>query len=135
MVQNVKTGSGAAKRAIADAKIVWFMPLDCQGLHTRQPFCSDWGCIEDGEVVKNCPAILNQQDVQQHYQAHGKRYSTPPKRKVEAKIYLECDFKDKDEVKDQGAKWDPGYKKWWVLSSISSAKLVAFTKGEIHDYC
>ena len=34
-----------------------------------------------------------------------------------AKVYLIVDFKDKDEVKDLGGKWDPIKKQWWVFKS------------------
>jgi len=33
------------------------------------------------------------------------------------KVYLNVDAKDKDEVKELGAKWDPYLKKWWVAKS------------------
>jgi hypothetical protein len=33
------------------------------------------------------------------------------------KIYLQCPFKEKEQVKSLGARWDAGMKAWWVQDS------------------
>jgi hypothetical protein len=45
-------------------------------------------------------------------EAEAKEYmNTPP---PNDRIYLDVPYQEKDVVKSQGARWDPGKKKWWV---------------------
>ena len=43
---------------------------------------------------------------------------------AEDKYYINCTYKDKDEAKLLGARWDPDVRKWyipqWVLIEVSS---------------
>mmetsp|Transcript_18876 Transcript_18876/g.56085 ORF Transcript_18876/g.56085 Transcript_18876/m.56085 type:complete len:90 (+) Transcript_18876:1-270(+) len=57
MAQNTKKASRTAARARAGAKIVHILPLDARGKHTNGP---GWGMVEDGVLVKNSPAAIDQ---------------------------------------------------------------------------
>ncbi len=47
-----------------------------------------------------------------------------------SKIYLSLPFKEKDEAKKFGAKWDPAVKKWYITENINTDN---FTKWFIKN--
>ena len=117
MAQNTQKESATARRALAGAKITHILPLDRAGRHTNAPYASDWGCIEDGRLTKNCPAVLNQSSVPPTMAAAAAK--SKKRRREEAassgtRIDLDCPFEDKDEAKKLGAKWDQAAKVWYV---------------------
>ena len=111
MAQNVQKASAAAKRALAGAQITHILPLDAQGRHTNSPYSSDWGCIEEGALTKNCAAVLNQESVRSlHPDKAAAADKSKKRRRDEAeaaetagpRTTLACPFSDKAEAKALG---------------------------------
>ena len=40
------------------------------------------------------------------------------------RLYLDCDFHEKDEVKRLGAKWDKGNRRWYIPDGIDAEKFI-----------
>ena len=138
MAQNVNKQSASARRALAGAKITHILPLDTQGRHTNAPYSSDWGCIEDDVLTKNCAAVLNQASVRAVSPSKADAADASRKRRREeqeasaalgARTDLICPFADKDAAKALGAKWDQAGKVWYVPPGVDLAPFQRWISG------
>ena len=46
---------------------------------------------------------------------------------AEDKYYINCSYKDKDEVKLLGARWDPDVRKWYIPMGLDRSKFRKWT--------
>jgi hypothetical protein len=55
----------------------------------------------------------------QKYLEQGSKRN-PNKSKSETRTYINCPYSEKEAVKQKGAKWDTGAKKWYIPEGVSS---------------